>query len=73
MNCQVSTEDQISRGDQTQLCSQLQPGADSETNVEVPRLLTLSAQLLTAENERKNFQAAYEAAKTQTIPMRFRK
>jgi len=39
-----------------------------ETNVEVPRLLTLSSQLLTAQNERKNFQAAYEAAKNAPDP-----
>jgi len=39
-----------------------------ETNVEVPKLLTLSAQLLTAENERKNLQAAYEAAKNAGDP-----
>jgi capsular exopolysaccharide synthesis family protein len=39
-----------------------------ETNVEVPKLMALSAQLLTAQNERKNFQAAYEAAKNAADP-----
>ncbi len=35
---------------------------DQSTNLELTRLQTLSQQLLTAENERKNLQAQYEAA-----------
>jgi polysaccharide biosynthesis transport protein len=40
--------------------------SDPATNVEVQRLATLSNQLLSAENERKSLQAAYEAAKRAT-------
>jgi polysaccharide biosynthesis transport protein len=45
---------------------------DPDGNLEAKRLATLSSQLLDAENDRKNFQAAYEAGKSQsdlsTIP-----
>lgn len=45
---------------------QMTPGPDG--NLEAKRLATLSAQLLDAENERKNLQAQYEAAKRETDP-----
>jgi succinoglycan biosynthesis transport protein ExoP len=41
---------------------------DPGGNLEVKRLATLSGQLLDAENERKNLQAQYEAAKRETDP-----
>lgn len=41
---------------------------DTEGNLEAKRLATLSAQLLDAENERKNLQAQYEAAKREKDP-----
>ncbi|HEY6120343.1 MAG TPA: polysaccharide biosynthesis tyrosine autokinase [Pyrinomonadaceae bacterium] len=41
---------------------------NSETNLETKRLATLSAQLLDAENERKNVQAQYEAAAKENDP-----
>jgi polysaccharide biosynthesis transport protein len=45
---------------------QLNPGATG--SLEAVRLATLSAQLLDAENERKNLQSQYEAAKKETDP-----
>lgn len=39
-----------------------------DSNIEVKRLATLSNQLLDAENERKNFQSIYEAAKREQDP-----
>lgn len=41
---------------------------DTAGNLEAVRLATLSGQLLTAENERKNFQAQLEAAKRERNP-----
>jgi uncharacterized protein involved in exopolysaccharide biosynthesis len=41
---------------------------DPNGNLEAKRLATLSGQLLDAENERKNLQAQYEAAKRETDP-----
>lgn len=42
--------------------------ADAGGNLEAARLATLSGQLLQAENERKNFQAQFEAAKREADP-----
>lgn len=42
---------------------------DPKTNLEVTRLATLSAQLLDAENETKEFKAKYESARDQTDPL----
>jgi capsular exopolysaccharide synthesis family protein len=42
--------------------------ADPASNLEATRLATLSGQLLDAENERKNLQAQYEAAKRENDP-----
>jgi len=39
-----------------------------ESNIEIKRLATLSNQLLEAENERKNLQSIYEAAKREQDP-----
>lgn len=39
-----------------------------ESNIEIKRLATLSNQLLEAENERKNLQSIYEAAKREKDP-----
>jgi capsular exopolysaccharide synthesis family protein len=41
---------------------------DPASNLEATRLATLSGQLLEAENERKNLQAQYEAAKRENDP-----
>ena len=42
---------------------------DPKTNLEVTRLATLSAQLLDAENETKEFKAKYESARDQADPL----
>lgn len=43
--------------------------SDPKGNLEVARLSTLSSQLLDAENERKNLQSQYEAARKETDPL----